>query len=283
MIRPLLRGGQPLILDSHAPSTWIVGYHLVEGATGLSIDMPKAVFLEHLRLLTETAEIVSLLELKRQLQARGPAPPKTQVVLTFDDAFLNFYEVIAPLLDDSGLPATLFVPPGFINGDGNHPLYHARFRHMRPMTWEQVRECAYAGIEIGSHTYQHTNLVRLSRDAVAVELSRSQQEIERYVGLRPTCVCYPEGFTNRAVVDIASRFYSCGVVGGGRAIREASPRGMLRLPRLPMRADMPVDDLSRVLKQPVCLEEWAADKVRRLRGRIARRDYPGGVPADTGV
>jgi len=252
--------------------TWVLGYHLVQGGTSLSIDVPRARFRDQLRLLSENAEIVPLSELTRQLRDGTAAVSQTQVVLTFDDAFLNFYEAVLPLLVENHLPATLFVPPGFINGDGNHPLYHPRFSHLRSMTWEQVRECAKAGVEIGSHTYRHTNLARLTAAELTQELAGSRQDIEEHSGVRPACVCYPEGFVNRSVVRAAAQFYECGVVGGGRAIRAARREEMLCLPRLPVRADMTSEDLARVLGQSVYLEEWAADKVRRLRGRMAKRD-----------
>ena len=272
MIRALLRAAQHLVRETSQPLTWVLGYHLVRGGTGLSIDTPRAQFLDQLRLLSDNAAIVPLSELTRRLGDGTAAAPQTQVVLTFDDAFLNFYEEVLPLLVENSLPATLFVPPGFINGDGNHPLYHPRFSHLRPMTWEQVRECAKAGVEIGSHTYRHTNLTRLTAAELTQELSGSRQDIEEHLGVRPACVCYPEGFVNRSVVRAAAQSFECGVVGGGRAIRAAHGEDMMKLPRLPVRADMSAEDLSRVLNQSVYLEEWAADKVRRLRGRVAKRD-----------
>ncbi len=282
-MRALLHRAQSFLGTPGGTRAWILGYHLVEGATGLSIDLPMVLFLDHLRLLRETVEVTPLSKLTQEVVSGASESNRIKVVLTFDDAFRNFYEVILPLLREVNVPATLFVPPGFINGDGNHPLYHARFQHLRPMTWEHILESTEAGIEIGSHTYQHTNLVRLSNAEVTKELVRSQQEIEKHVGIRPTCVCYPEGFANRAVFDEAARFYEYGVVGGGRAIRASRTEEMLKLPRLPIRADMSAEDLSRVLKQSVYLEEWVADKVRRLRGRITRRGYLGGESEEASV
>jgi len=290
VIGRVLRHGQSLVPKSPC-HTWILGYHLVEGHTGLAIDLPQNRFVEHLRVLSERTTVISLRDLIRDLRARsalrnglpsaGEDPTKTagrpRVVLTFDDAFLNFYEVILPLLTERALPASVFVPPGFVNGDGNHPLYRTRFRDVRAMSWDQLRETADAGIEIGSHTYRHTNLTRISAPDLLNELKRSQDEIERRLGVRPVCVCYPEGFVSAAVVKTAARFYEAGVVSGGRPVRLVGPLrspgvdDLMRLPRLPVLTGMSSHDLAGLLEQSVALKEWAAGGVRRLRARMVTR------------
>lgn len=288
------------LVPQTAGHTWVFGYHLVGGGTGLPIDTPRDDFIAQLDLLQEEAEIIPLRELVRDLRRGGgaggmrttgdgsevwPAGPaesggpgwevgagrRPRVVLTFDDAFQNFYEVVLPILAARGLPATLYVPPGFINGDGNNPLYIERFAHMGPMTWEQLAHAVLAGIEIGSHTYRHTNLVRLPITEVAAEMGKAQDEIERVLDVRPTSVCYPEGFFNDQVVRAASRFYESGMTGGGMAIRPGRRVDLLRLPRLPVLARDTVEDLAAKLHQGVCLEEWASSRIRVLRGlRTAR-------------
>lgn len=279
--------------------TWILGYHLVEGGTALPIDTPRSEFIAQLDMLKDVAEVIALRELVRDLRrgggasgggasgdggggasggSAGPSGPggsvsgrRPRVVLTFDDAFLNFYEVVLPLLAERSLPATLYVPPGFINGDGNNPLYVERFAHMRPMTWEQLAHALAAGIEIGSHTYRHTNLVRLPAPEVVAEMDRAQQEIERALDVRPTSVCYPEGFFNDEVVWAASRFYESGIIGGGVAINPGKRVDLLRLPRLPVLARDTVEELATVLRQGISLEQCASVPIRVFRGLRTER------------
>jgi len=259
-----------------------LGYHLVGAGTGLAIDVSRQRFAEHLDVLSSRAKVVGLrdvvLEVRTGRVSRGERP---RVVLTFDDAFLNFYDVILPILLARSFLATLYVPPGFVNGDGNHPLYAQRFAHLGAMSWDQLREAVAAGVEIGSHTYRHTNLARLPKPELIDEFHRSQAEIEEKLGVRPASVCYPEGFVTGSVCRAAGRFYESAVVGAGRPVslrrRRSSgdaPTGagdLLRLPRLPVRADMNAETLAAVLEQSISLEEWAADKARRLRGRIVAR------------
>lgn len=253
--------------------TWILGYHLVGGGSGLPIDLPRERFAAHLEMLSERTQVIGLGQAVSELREGRPPHDTgpTRVVLTFDDAFLNFHEVILPLLAERRFPATLFVPPGFVNGDGNHPLYHAHFAGLRPMTWELLREAVGAGVEIGSHSYRHTNLTRLAPAVLAEDLGRAQAEIEHRLHVSPAAVCYPEGFANTHVAHTAAHFHACGVVGGGRPLRPSARDDLLRLPRLPMRADMTATMLAGLLEQPVCLEEWTAERARQLRGRVVQR------------
>lgn len=43
--------------------------------------------------------------------------PENAVVVTFDDGYADFAEVAFPILRDEGVPVTLFITAGFVNGD----------------------------------------------------------------------------------------------------------------------------------------------------------------------
>lgn len=281
MIRGLLRIAQPLAGRSPG-RTWLLGYHLVDGGTDLAIDISRKHFIDQLDLLSERADFISLRDLLGELNSDSlrqkgdlcqfaESPGRPRVVLTFDDAFLNFYDVVLPLLVDRSLSATLYVPSGFISGDGDHPLSHPAFRDLPPMSWAQLHEAVTGGVEIGSHTHRHTNLAHLPVSILADELRRSQAEIEQGVGVRPRSICYPRGIVSTRVALAAGRFYASGVTGGGRSIGPSRHEDLLRLPRLPVRRDISPEAFVELLEQPVCLEEWAADKLRQVRARVAMR------------
>lgn len=63
----------------------------------------------------------------------------------------------------------------------------------QPMTWEMVAEMADAGIEIGSHTVSHPNLVQLNPARLHQELSDSRLAIEQHTGQKPVVIAYPVG------------------------------------------------------------------------------------------
>jgi len=73
--------------------------------------------------------------------------PERSVLLTFDDAYLSFYEFVYPLLELYGYPCVLAVVTSWID---NPPLK----LKLPLMDWDQLRETADAPlVEIASHTH----------------------------------------------------------------------------------------------------------------------------------
>ena len=63
----------------------------------------------------------------------------------------------------------------------------------RFMTWEEIRELAASGMEIGSHTASHAILGRLTPERQFQELVGSKQEIEAHTGTPVRTLAYPLG------------------------------------------------------------------------------------------
>ena len=129
----------------------------------------------------------------------GPRDRRAFAV-TFDDAFATVRTYAAPVLRQFGVPATLFVPTSFIEGEGilawkgikgwqNTP----EAGELRAMTWEQVGELAEYGWEIGSHTHSHPHLTELSDGEVREELAVSRDELTRRMGRPCDTIAYPYG------------------------------------------------------------------------------------------
>ncbi len=74
--------------------------------------MPEAVFASQMSLLARQRQVISLDALAETLAA-GESPPTGSVVITFDDGYLDTYEVAAPILSRYDLPATLFIATGY--------------------------------------------------------------------------------------------------------------------------------------------------------------------------
>jgi peptidoglycan/xylan/chitin deacetylase (PgdA/CDA1 family) len=64
---------------------------------------------------------------------------------------------------------------------------------MRPISWQQAREMATAGIDIGSHTVTHPVLTRVSDPQLAREVGESRARMEQMLPGRVTLFCYPNG------------------------------------------------------------------------------------------
>ena len=65
--------------------------------------------------------------------------------------------------------------------------------HGLQLTWDQIREMAQNGIEMGSHTVSHPILTRISLAQVKEELDKSKKRIEAEIGMPVFSFAYPNG------------------------------------------------------------------------------------------
>lgn len=100
------------------------------------------------------------------------------VVITFDDGYRDFYITAWPILKKYDLPATVFLPAGFISER------RKRLKGRECLTWEEVREIAQEGVEIGAHTVHHKQLYGMRWADVENEIRASKDKIEQAVARR---------------------------------------------------------------------------------------------------
>jgi len=98
------------------PGAAVLGYHRVADVTwdplGLAVGTSR--FREQLAVLRDHREIVGLCELVRRSLAAEPV--ERCAVLTFDDGYRDFVDNAVPILQQAGMPATVFVATGFTEG-----------------------------------------------------------------------------------------------------------------------------------------------------------------------
>ncbi|MEU6404800.1 polysaccharide deacetylase family protein [Streptomyces sp. NPDC046985] len=105
------------------------------------------------------------------------------IALTFDAGPSEHTAALLDVLRGKGVRATFF-------------LLGARHIERYP---ELVERMAAEGHEVGSHTWDHKILTRLSEDAIRDELRRPDEAIERLTGRRPTLMRPPQGRTDDRV------------------------------------------------------------------------------------
>src|SRR5262249_18707863 len=134
------------------------------------------------RMVRKRFRCVSLGEIVRHVRS-GERPPRRLVAITFDDCYRdNLFA--ARVLAEHGLPATFFIPPAFPGTDHVFP-WDAHLPRMANLTWDEVREMASLGHDIGSHTVSHANMSELSDEDALRELTESRRALEERLGVKP--------------------------------------------------------------------------------------------------
>jgi peptidoglycan/xylan/chitin deacetylase (PgdA/CDA1 family) len=115
------------------------------------------------------------------------------VSITFDDGYLDNFEVAAPILHRLQLPATFFVTSGFIGSRVIPPWDVELVRQPGWMSWDNVRSLVAQGFEIGAHTDTHIDMGSADGKTLRMELEASKEKISQELGLSVQLFAYPFG------------------------------------------------------------------------------------------
>jgi peptidoglycan/xylan/chitin deacetylase (PgdA/CDA1 family) len=164
--------------------------------------------------------VVPLSELVAKLR-RGEDVSR-HLVITFDDGYLDNRQIASPRLKRAGLPACFFIATNFIESD-RVPWWDAEAGIASEwMSWNQVRELAADGFELGAHTCNHVDLGVVAGDEAEREIVDSGARLESEVGKKIDLFSYPYGRrhqiteANREAVRRAG--YGCCVSAYGGAV-----------------------------------------------------------------
>jgi len=240
-----LRNGLKLAVTSYAkllgrsPATGIsiLMYHRVVGDLPLELDISSKLFRSQMEWLAQSSGVVSYDE-GLNLLLGGCAVGGLKYVITFDDAYEDFYTVAWPVLREYGLPAMLYVPTRFIDEPKHLPLsrvVEGAADRIRPMTWAQLREVAADPLmTIGAHTHSHPELVGLADEEIADEMRAAAKRFHTELGFVPQHFAYPRGIWDVRVRDAVSPYCASAVTTEGEV---ATPENADRyaLTRVPIR------------------------------------------------
>jgi len=183
------------------------------------------------------AAVVSEREFKKQLSAiklagfntvtiddminyveKGIELPKNPICITFDDGYLDNYEIAFPLLKQYNMKATMFVIGSSIGNNGKYKdTEHTSIPHF---TYEQAKEMIDSGlVSIQSHTYdmhqwapfenldeeyvrENINQLDIETEKEYIEALREDAKILKEklydnLGVDVTALAFPGGYYNR--------------------------------------------------------------------------------------
>ncbi|MEK6950493.1 MAG: polysaccharide deacetylase family protein [Nanoarchaeota archaeon] len=185
-------------------------------------------FTQQMRWLKENGyKTISLTELQEGLEREGGGKvggaeigqnketkktAEKYVVLTFDDGRKGVYEQAFPLLRQLGYTATIYIVPSWVES-GGESLAPAEERYSSFMSWEEIKELAKAGWEIGSHSFSHQNLSSpgwtLPEQERALQLAEAI--IKEKTGLTTKHFAYPHGKYTDELAQLVAQRYSTAV------------------------------------------------------------------------
>jgi peptidoglycan/xylan/chitin deacetylase (PgdA/CDA1 family) len=120
-------------------------------------------------------------------------PDRPNVAVTFDDAFRSVREHAVPALVKYDIPATIFVPTGWLGRPPGWAMETDGDRVETVMTAEELLSLPRDLIAMGSHTVDHPHLSRLSESEATAQLTISREALETLMGGVIDTLAFPYG------------------------------------------------------------------------------------------
>ena len=142
--------------------------------------------------------------------------PKKSVIITFDDGYLDTFTEAIPIMLKYNMRGVIYVM-------GNRKMNQAEWENNESglachlMTDQQIIEANSMGFEIGAHSCNHHDLIKLTKEEARTEVSCSKENIESILGKKITSFAYPYGRVNEQIQSIVKNegfYFGCGVYTG---------------------------------------------------------------------
>ncbi len=218
-----------MLAAEEAPGSFLVlSYHSIPLAAspGNESAVPQERFVKQMEYLrTHGYHPVSMNAILDAGEGKRHLPPKS-VLLTFDDAYVSYYDFVVPILEKFGYPSVLAVAGSFIDDPPEglpEPI----------MSWDQIREVSSKKlVEVVSHTYGlHKGIpynpagnisgagavraydpVSKTYETEAAFIKRIEADFKvqeslftEKLGMRPRGIAWPYGMYTALSVDVARK------------------------------------------------------------------------------
>jgi peptidoglycan/xylan/chitin deacetylase (PgdA/CDA1 family) len=175
----------------------ILSYHSIDDSASLTYNTSQKDFRDQMQFLVSHAfRFISagdLIHKERFLAG------EQYILLTFDDGFLNNYEIAMSVLHEMKIPAIFFINTSYIDEERNNsipPENNTSYPDLTLMNWKQVRELSDNGFTIGSHGHTHRTIARLDEKEQEKEVRSSIDLISSKTGKKVFFFSYPYGTRN---------------------------------------------------------------------------------------
>jgi O-antigen/teichoic acid export membrane protein/peptidoglycan/xylan/chitin deacetylase (PgdA/CDA1 family) len=178
----------------------ILGYHRVTDERD-PLGTDPAVFRAQMEWLLD--ERIKPLRVDGIFDALHHPPTQRYFCVTFDDGYRDNLDCALPILEDLGIPATIYVATAVIDGTAEFDWYE---RPPAALSWDDLRAIQLGGlVDIQPHTRTHPILPRLTTKDAWSEIAGSKADLERNLGVPTTSFAYPAGIYGAREVELARK------------------------------------------------------------------------------
>jgi peptidoglycan/xylan/chitin deacetylase (PgdA/CDA1 family) len=147
----------------------------------------------------------------------GRPLPEQPLIITFDDGAEDVYTRGFPILKKYGFGASVFL-----------------ISEQSTLGIDQIKEMQAYGIEFGSHTKTHPNLLQMSRDEAAKEIQESRWILEERLNERVIAFAYPygQGAYDERIKELVREggyLFGCGIKRGKLTFPITNPYSLNRI------------------------------------------------------
>jgi peptidoglycan/xylan/chitin deacetylase (PgdA/CDA1 family) len=182
----------------------VLTYHSISDAAGPT-SIPADVFATQMQVLADLGHRSLRLSEFIDWHQGTNGDADDGVLITFDDAFEDFAQVAAPILQRHGFSALVFVPTRRL---GHPEGWQGANDPARPlMSWATVKALANEGIEFGGHSRTHADLTKLSTTDREDEIAKCAEDLSAQIGKSVEGFAAPYGRVSPEVVEAIGRHY----------------------------------------------------------------------------
>jgi peptidoglycan/xylan/chitin deacetylase (PgdA/CDA1 family) len=206
----------------------ILMYHKVgtpvQSKADTFLNVSTRSFARQMRLLARLGrQGITLAEAVEGLFYHGPLP-RRPFCITFDDAYRSVAENAAPVLEEVGWPATVFVATAYVGGENAWDEVNGK-PLLPVMDWRRLRALQHMGWEIAGHTRSHARLEQLEDEAALEDMKNGQADLKDKLDCEARTFCYPYGSLNERTPVLAQRtgFIGACTTQSGLARSDSNP------------------------------------------------------------
>ena len=220
----------------------------------------------------------------RRSQAAGTSGARDGT-FTFDDGLIAGAKATADVFGSFGAFATFYVVTGWVRPRRVLYIRDSYNRGRDHGTWNDWRELARRGHEVGGHSFSHVNAGgRLGRRFPALvewQMQRAARDLTRHLGKTPASCSMPWNAATSVAAKSARRWHSAMRLGGPRSTgRNATPpNDWYALESWAPDSDTPVRELSGRVRE-LAVGEWLIFQFHSLDGEGIHADRASVARAD---